>query len=585
MKTWKVVFAVCFISIFVVAPIVVSSAVAAEKLPEGAIRFAIIGDRTGGHEPGVYGSIIKEIELLKPDFVMTVGDMIEGTGDSMKTKAEWDEYMTLIEPLTCDIHHTPGNHDIWPGDDKSLELFRRYVSNNYYSFDYKGLHFIVMDNSCLQSNDDLPDEQIKWLESDLKANSDAAYTMVFFHKPFWSGSIALGKPDKLHEIFKSNGVDAVFTGHYHRYFSGEFDGIKYTSLGSSGGGTQTSPTGLHYQFGWVTVDHRGISIAVLEKESVRPWDDFTIQNLFAINDLQSFGLTYENSIKVVEGTELKNAVSQVKIANPETGFDFVDTLRWEVPDNWTVEPNWAIVDIGVSAEKSFEFKVSNNGMLYPTPEAMLNFHYDEDHVFEVKVPLSIARQADCNKVSRKPKIDGIVNDKCWLNPVTSFYDPSGIEAKTEAVEFYFAYDKKNLYLAAVCKDQDISALAADAVDRDGAVYAEDCVGYFIQPDLDTDVIYQCYFNPIGTVFDAKFSQDEDGRWDVDRKWDGKYDVKCAKGDDYWSIEVKISFKQLGFKGKSGDELGINFRRKQKRLDASSDWQIPILGGQGVLILK
>ena len=77
------------------------------------IRFAIIGDRTGGHVPGVYGEIIQEIELLKPDFTMTVGDMIEGyTEDVERLTAEWNEYLEIIKPLSAPIHHTPGNHDI-----------------------------------------------------------------------------------------------------------------------------------------------------------------------------------------------------------------------------------------------------------------------------------------------------------------------------------------------------------------------------------------------------------------------------------------------------------------------------------------
>ena len=50
-------------------------------LQDNPIRFAIIGDRTSGHIPGIYGQIVIEIERMKPDFVMTVGDMIEEEPD------------------------------------------------------------------------------------------------------------------------------------------------------------------------------------------------------------------------------------------------------------------------------------------------------------------------------------------------------------------------------------------------------------------------------------------------------------------------------------------------------------------------
>lgn len=42
------------------------------------VRFAIIGDRVGSAQPGIYEEIVSEIERLRPDFVVNVGDMIEG---------------------------------------------------------------------------------------------------------------------------------------------------------------------------------------------------------------------------------------------------------------------------------------------------------------------------------------------------------------------------------------------------------------------------------------------------------------------------------------------------------------------------
>ncbi len=51
---------------------------AGQALTEAPMRFAIIGDRTGGHVEGVYEEMVAEVEAMKPDFVMTVGDHIEG---------------------------------------------------------------------------------------------------------------------------------------------------------------------------------------------------------------------------------------------------------------------------------------------------------------------------------------------------------------------------------------------------------------------------------------------------------------------------------------------------------------------------
>ena len=44
--------------------------------------FAIVGDRTGGAQPHVYERIWREIDLRRPNFVLTVGDTIEGGNDA-----------------------------------------------------------------------------------------------------------------------------------------------------------------------------------------------------------------------------------------------------------------------------------------------------------------------------------------------------------------------------------------------------------------------------------------------------------------------------------------------------------------------
>ena len=38
-------------------------------------RFAVISDRTGGHRPQVFSKAIERLNLLQPEFVVTVGDL------------------------------------------------------------------------------------------------------------------------------------------------------------------------------------------------------------------------------------------------------------------------------------------------------------------------------------------------------------------------------------------------------------------------------------------------------------------------------------------------------------------------------
>ena len=41
-------------------------------------QFAIVTDRTGGHRAGVFEDAIRKLNLLQPEFVISVGDLIEG---------------------------------------------------------------------------------------------------------------------------------------------------------------------------------------------------------------------------------------------------------------------------------------------------------------------------------------------------------------------------------------------------------------------------------------------------------------------------------------------------------------------------
>src|SRR5210317_221883 len=40
--------------------------------------FAIISDLTGGERPGIFKVAVEQLNMLDPDFVLSVGDLIEG---------------------------------------------------------------------------------------------------------------------------------------------------------------------------------------------------------------------------------------------------------------------------------------------------------------------------------------------------------------------------------------------------------------------------------------------------------------------------------------------------------------------------
>lgn len=573
MNKIKVILSVCMLMLLVVN--VLADDIVDYKLDEYPVRFVIMGDRTGGAVPGIYEQMVIEAERLKPDFVMTVGDMIEGyTEDTTVLNNEWAEYLAIVEKFSCPIYYTPGNHDIT--SDPLVEPYQKHTGQKtYYSFNHRGLHFVILDNSRFEKAEEWPKEQLEWLKKDLQQNKDATHTLVFYHKPFWYNTLAVGKNDLLHDILVEDGVDVVFTGHYHRYFVGEYDGIKYTTIGSSGGGMSPGPTGLGFHIAWVTVTNDEIFIAPIKKGGILPWDEVTAYDLHFVGDLDNNAISFNNKVSVSNNLKIDNESFSITIQNLNDQSEVNDTLVWDIPEGWNIEPSEVHVVLPPGHKSEYQFNTSCFGGIYPVPEFSIDFPFKDTLDYMVNQELYISRSVNCIKADKKPKIDGKLTEKIWIDPEDKFFGSDGSVAEIDATKFYFAYDNENLYIAAHCLDSKMDSLYDSVTERDGAVYGGDCIGFFFQPDQALDTVYQIYINPNGVVFDQKISFDTTGWYTATREWDGNYIVASLKDEKSWDVEVQIPLVELNAKAESGKSWGLNFRRKQKRLNTSGDWQIPI----------
>src|SRR5262249_12917838 len=76
-------------------------------------QFVIVSDRTGGHREKVFSRAVEQINLLQPEFVLSVGDLIEGyTTDREKVLREWKEFQGFAARLQMPFFYVPGNHDV-----------------------------------------------------------------------------------------------------------------------------------------------------------------------------------------------------------------------------------------------------------------------------------------------------------------------------------------------------------------------------------------------------------------------------------------------------------------------------------------
>src|SRR5688572_16695284 len=149
----------------------------------GTFRFAILPDRTGGNRPGVFESAIDKLNLLQPEFVLSVGDLIDGyTLDPKVIDAQWAEFDAQVNRLEMPFHYVPGNHDI--SNPLMLEAWKQRYGSPWSSFVYQDVLFLILHTEDRPLGGIGP-EQIAWLKQTLAANASVRWTLVFCHQPLW----------------------------------------------------------------------------------------------------------------------------------------------------------------------------------------------------------------------------------------------------------------------------------------------------------------------------------------------------------------------------------------------------------------
>lgn len=254
-------------------------------LPEekNAFFFVVFGDRTTGPPEGiqVLAQAVKDVNLLAPDLVMTVGDLVQGYTDEPHWLVEATEYKATMSPLKCPWFPVVGNHDLyWRGKGErpkgeNEHLFETHFGPLWYAFEHKNSWFIALDSDegdpttgdhafDHPAAQTMSEAQFTWLTQTLERARSAENIFVFLHHPRWLRGNYGDDWDRVHQLLAKNGnVRAVFAGHIHRMrYDGVRDGIEYFTLATVGGQQDgfASKAGYLHQYDVVTVRDKKISI-------------------------------------------------------------------------------------------------------------------------------------------------------------------------------------------------------------------------------------------------------------------------------------------------------------------------------------
>ncbi len=255
------------------SPTVAASAAPVLDDPDD-FKFAVMGDRTGSHRPGVWEQSIESVNQLRPAFVMSVGDYIEGyTNDVTALEAEWTAFEQDISALAMRFFYVAGNHDI--SNQAMTDLWETRRGPRYYHFVHKDVLFLAMNTEdpfvvlpeeiqarskvfkeafladpdgtqarvleAVKGRPDLPklpgsvaisDEQVDYFASVLDNHKDVRWTFVFMHKPAWRyDSEAFARIEKI----LADRSYSVIAGHEHYYDHDVRSGRDYVTMATCGG--------------------------------------------------------------------------------------------------------------------------------------------------------------------------------------------------------------------------------------------------------------------------------------------------------------------------------------------------------------
>jgi 3',5'-cyclic AMP phosphodiesterase CpdA len=205
---------------------IIDQALAAE--PKGLTFLQISDSHVGFDKPanpnalGTLEEAIGRVKALpvKPSFMIHTGDI-----SHLSKVKEFDDADQMISQARLDVHYVPGEHDLL--DDEAKLYKERYGRGakgaGWYSFDANGVHFIGLVNVVnLKAGGlgNLGDEQLEWLESDLKGRSASTPIVVFAHIPLWIAykEWGWGTEDgaRALDYLKRFGSVTVLNGHIHQ---------------------------------------------------------------------------------------------------------------------------------------------------------------------------------------------------------------------------------------------------------------------------------------------------------------------------------------------------------------------------------
>ena len=197
---------------------------------KGELSFVQISDSHMGFNkpanPDVAATLQAAVDKINalsapPEFLLHTGDI-----SHLSKPEEFDSVEQILKSASAkDVFYVPGEHDVLNDDGKQYhERFGKVAQpGGWYSFEKKGVHFVGLVNVMnLKAGGlgTLGNEQLEWLEKDVKHLKSSTPIIVFAHIPLWTvyPEWGWGTEDSAQALayLKKFGSVTVLNGHIHQ---------------------------------------------------------------------------------------------------------------------------------------------------------------------------------------------------------------------------------------------------------------------------------------------------------------------------------------------------------------------------------
>jgi len=445
-----------------------------------SVRFVVLADRNCCYRDGVFPEAVKKVNLLEPQFVMNVGDLIGGyTEDRDELASEWKEVMGELAGLKEPFFFTPGNHDVT--NPVETAVWQERFGRLYYHFLYKDVLFLV---ACSEVGGEwkMGTEQVEYFRKVLAENPKPRWTFAFMHKPMWTGQGSEADPNyKKFEEALGDRPCTLFAGHTHQYTFETRSRRKYYTLATTGGGNglRGQAWGEFDQVVMVTVNRGEPQVADLDLTGFIPDDVVT-------------PVTRDRGEKLAEARP-RQQTALVTSAEKTDAIDFKFACRnyLDIPVMATIEfgrtypftleaqPGATAVPAGVTGEIRFRMKapkpaqIDGLGRIPYTWKVVANPAGSAEMSIKGGASIGFERPRPAVRVRKPVVVDGVLGE--WGDLPHECPGPAAGEVQNmwknpadASFKFDVRYDDGFVYVAAKVTDDSIVAVPrVNPWDQDG----------------------------------------------------------------------------------------------------------------------